>query len=224
MDTDLGALGDATPANLKGDGLSVHDEYRGFHVLNPSTGKPQWISTDPTRQDLFYWDADHIGKTASDSVGTGVFNAILGRTTSAFMDIHPVDRQLSNGNRGARQSKEANPINKNTLYPQRKAYAIIYVNTGLDKGTLGKAGGSTEILSFTNAGTPILIDKNQITGAASNSDMLPGTLLEQSIAHETGHKLSRVHPLRCANVSQPYDSANAPSLRIGELCNSRTIF
>jgi hypothetical protein len=215
-DLDRGALGKDTPLPQFGDGLSVHDEYRGFHVLDPQTGNAKWIATDPGRPDLFYWDADHIGRTRSDRVGTGVFNSILGATTSAFMDIHPVDALLSNGNRAAKDIKEARAINKNTIYPQHKAYAVIYVNKPLDPGKTGKSGAAMDDYAFTNAGTPILIDKSQITSTEGKTWFQSGTLLAQTIAHETGHKLSRQHPLRCANTPVAYDPSQAGFLTVNQ--------
>lgn len=216
VDTDRGAQGANTPTSLLGDGLSVHDEYRGFHVLDPVTGRMQWASTDPTRQDLFYWDADHIGRTSSDRVGTGTFSAILGSTTSAFMDIHPVDRLLSNGNRAARTNEDAGPINRNTLYPAHRAYAVIYVNRALAQGTIGQSDLEGSSWAFQNSGTPIFIDKQQIDNVVQPTTFQPGVLLAETVAHETGHKLSRKHPLRCADAPVAYDALQAPSLTINQ--------
>jgi hypothetical protein len=42
----------------KGDGWSVHDEYRGFHYVADDGATPHWGSTDPmTKLDVFFWDA-----------------------------------------------------------------------------------------------------------------------------------------------------------------------
>jgi hypothetical protein len=117
IDTDGGNQGNATQANLQGDGLPVHDEYRGFHVRSPQTGEATWISTDPTRQDLFYWNVDKIGKTSLDKWGQAVFARVLGTTTHDFMDIHAVDKLQSNGNSGAvpystKPDEQTSPINK----------------------------------------------------------------------------------------------------------------
>ena len=123
----------------------MHDEYRRFHVLSPQTGKATWISTDPTRLDLSYWDVQHIGKTNSDSTGQAAFARVLG-STHDFMDIHAVDKSLANGNRGsvpnsAKPQEQASPININSLYlAQHKAYAVIYEKKGLNPGVLGVSG------------------------------------------------------------------------------------
>lgn len=42
----------------KGDGLSVHDEYRGFHYVEDDGTTVLWTDTDPLeRQDIFFWDS-----------------------------------------------------------------------------------------------------------------------------------------------------------------------
>jgi hypothetical protein len=193
---------------VRGDGLSVHDEYRGFHVLD-AQNPPKWISTDPTRQDLFYSDAGGFGKAAVDS--------ILGNTTSAFIDLHAVNEHLSNGNRATTKEEDTGRLNKNTKYPQSRAYALIYTNASLDRGVIGRSGEPGEYdLSLRNAGTHIHIDKAKIEGLVKWRETQPGTRLAQVIAHETGHKLSREHPVRCADTPVAYDHATAPSLKINE--------
>jgi hypothetical protein len=47
-----------TPTSPKGDGWSVHDEYRGFHYVADDGVTAQWASTDPVKTfDVFFWDA-----------------------------------------------------------------------------------------------------------------------------------------------------------------------
>jgi hypothetical protein len=229
IDTDFGAQGTETLASIRGDGLSVHDEYRGFHV--GQSRNPKWISTDPTRQDLFYWDAGKLGTTHCAGDHPDIFDCILGQSTKGFMDIHPVDELLSHGNRAATTRKNAQgkieatntaPINQNSIYkmslgnsPQpRIAYAVIYVDQPLGKGTSGRSGEDGEFdFSYRNAGTRIYIDKKQITDFTK---MPAGTLLAKTIAHETGHKLGRDHPRRCADTPVAYDPTTAGRLGIDE--------
>ena len=46
-----------TPDSPKGDGWSVHDEYRGFHFVADDGTTVKWISTDPVNKiDVFFWD------------------------------------------------------------------------------------------------------------------------------------------------------------------------
>jgi hypothetical protein len=80
LDSDPGFDGDATSPEIRGDGFSAHDEYRGFHVLE--NGNRKWISTDPTKQDLFYTDPDGF-------VGEAL-KPIFGALTGSFITLHEV--------------------------------------------------------------------------------------------------------------------------------------
>jgi hypothetical protein len=46
------------PDSPKGDGWSVHNEYRGFHYIPDDSSTPKWTSTDPVNKfDIFFWGA-----------------------------------------------------------------------------------------------------------------------------------------------------------------------
>jgi hypothetical protein len=46
------------PDSPKGDGWSVHDEYRGFHYIPDDSSAPKWTSTNPVKTfDIFFWGA-----------------------------------------------------------------------------------------------------------------------------------------------------------------------
>lgn len=75
---------------------------------------------------------------------------------------------------------------------------MVYINATLGQGVLGDAG------SLFNDGTPITIDRAQILSSASALSYPSGVLEAQVVAHESGHKLGRPHPLRmncCSHVN-----------------------
>ncbi len=50
-----------TPTSPKGDGWSVHDEYRGFHYVADDGATVKWTSTDPVSKfDVFFWDTSVV--------------------------------------------------------------------------------------------------------------------------------------------------------------------
>ncbi len=49
------------PTSPKGDGWSVHDEYRGFHYVADDGTTVKWVSTDPAHKvDVFFWDTSVV--------------------------------------------------------------------------------------------------------------------------------------------------------------------
>jgi hypothetical protein len=99
---------------------------------------------------------------------------------------------------------------------------VIYLRKGLDNGVLGQSGvvgtlrGKKQIdFALKNAGTPMFIDATKIATLETTRSLPAGSYLAAVIAHETGHKLSRVHPVRCA-APVPYNPNSAPGLSLGQ--------
>jgi hypothetical protein len=191
--TDEGFDGAATPAKVRGDGFSVHDEYRGFHVLD--SGSRRWISTDPTKQDLFYTDPDGIAG--------GALNTIFGALTGSFITLRKVaPTDASSKNNQQNLGDGVNPLNRNSLFPSTQGFALVYKDKALREGIVGQSAPDG-VDGSANNGWPILIDKAKITGIARTiaptGGMSEGLLLAQVLAHETGHKLGRPHTTRGAS-------------------------
>ncbi len=191
----------------KGDGFSVHDEYRGFQVV--VNGNTVWVSTDPKKfQDLFYYDAGNI-------IGTSI-NEIFGRVTAAYLTLHRVETIGANPADPGDPTSRMNPLNRNSVMTG-EAYALKFIDVTLDPSILGMAGSANgDPDGFVNGGIPIRLDISKISRTARaisgpGGTMPEGTLLAQVIAHEVGHKLGLPHTTRSAGVV-PFDSNNLGSL------------
>ena len=59
------------PTSPKGDGWSVHDEYRGFHYVADDGVTVHWVATDPvTKLDIFFWDGGFT--PPADGLGSNI--------------------------------------------------------------------------------------------------------------------------------------------------------
>ncbi|MBZ5723594.1 MAG: hypothetical protein LAP87_01220 [Acidobacteriia bacterium] len=68
------------PTSPKGDGWSVHDEYRGFHYVADNGVTDHWTSTDPVNKfDIFFWDAGfkHRGKSQNPADDPNIYTKAL---------------------------------------------------------------------------------------------------------------------------------------------------
>jgi len=226
-DADPGALGSATPDTYKGDGFAVFDEYRGFHMLNDQ-GNTVWHDTDPNVQDLFYWDpnklmANPIDKKNPQS-GNHLAN-IFGAQTGGFMRLHRLNGKQAHATDPNDGTQPLNPVNSNSPFldaggPQ--GFAVSYVEDDtLPAGTLGDSGLDSDPNSLRNAGQqPIRIDLEQIKQKANavwagNSAAYASTLLDQVSAHETGHRLGRMHRRRVP-AKVPFDKDGIRTLALGQ--------
>ncbi|HXN46479.1 MAG TPA: hypothetical protein VN893_07545 [Bryobacteraceae bacterium] len=218
-DVDPGALGSGTPDAYKGDGFAVFDEYRGFHMLDDQ-GNTVWHDTDPNVQDLFYWDPN--GLTAGASVNH--LSDIFGRETDSFIALHAVNAEQAHGHPDD-LTAHLQPLNANSPFKNSGGpvgFAIVYRNDSLPGSELGNSGPDGDPDSLRKAGVfPITIDLAKITSDAAllrTGDPAPyaATLLEETLAHETGHKLGRTHRERVAgNVTFDKKGINT-SLQLGQ--------
>jgi hypothetical protein len=226
-DADSGAQGAFTPAEYQGDGFSNFDEYRGFHVLDANSN-PTWISTNPTQQDLFYWD---FNNAVVDAQGVNHLANIFGAQTAGFMALHRVNaeqaqaKDLSDPTQGVKA-----PLNVNSPFLKSggpQGFAVIYQNTALGAGTLGQSGPPNDLTNaLQNTGVrPIQVDLKQIQSTAKgymgNWKPFASVLLDQTLAHETGHKLGRMHRMRTASAEQN-EQEDVPTLGLGSFMQMPT--
>ncbi len=178
----------------QGDGLFPQDEYRGFVVLQ--NGNNVLVRTDPVRtQDVFYWD--------DSGQFSGALNAMLAPQTAPNIAFWQVDADHANPNdeKGQDASRGVGPINFNGS-PSSKAYAVVYYDDGvLANGTLGTADKPGAEL--VNNGVAIGISLSNIAAQSQQTAFPQSVLLQEVVAHETGHKFGRPHPLRLSPCCVP---------------------
>ena len=209
-DTDPGGLGSGTPEAYQGDGFAVFDEYRGFHVLDEK-GNTVWHDTDPRVQDLFYWDPN--GLTAG--AGVNHLSNIFGRETGGFIALHRVNGEQAHGDPNKPTSR-LKPLNSNSPFKAPRGFAVVY-----RKGTLGGPDVGNSGTAENAGGFPITIDLtkiNTIAAALRQGGPTPyaATLLEQTLAHETGHRLGRTHRERVASAVAFDKEDIKSSLQLGQ--------
>ena len=215
-DADPGALGSGTPDAYKGDGFAVFDEYRGFHMLD-AWANTVWHDTDPRVQDLFYWDPNGLIQQSPLDPSPNRLANIFGVQTGGFIALHEVNAKQAHGDPND-ATAPLDPLNSNSPFlvsfgPQ--AFAVVYVKGNLnqpqDAGALGQScnirtnGQSPTYPScYRNDGQePIHIDSNRIDRLArkfwkGDPTAYESVLLDDVLAHETGHKLGLWHHTRTA--------------------------
>ncbi|MBN8731350.1 MAG: hypothetical protein J0L64_12465 [Acidobacteria bacterium] len=170
-----------------GDGLSAHDEYRGFHWLDGTAIKH--IRTDAkTKKDVFYWDSSSDGRYS-----TALAGLLELRVPDAV--FHPVNAYAARLVTPGDPLSGVHPINNDSLTSPR-AYAIVYAEDNLS---------ATKELA--NAGMPgkrpdpIRIDPSELSAeiTLNGNQLTPATLRAIIVAHETGHRFALWHYKRWCN-------------------------
>lgn len=186
-----------TCASPKGDGLTTLDEYRGFHtyVKDPQSGQwsIQWASTDPVgKQDVFFladWSWPD-GTLVADSVNGP--NAILARETP-FIQWHRVQDPYAGGGGGPNADGTRNPIQLGRSNTDAVRSYVVWYEAGGASGTTTLA--TSHYLGNTGK-APITIYQATVDTRAASDALQVATLHDQTTAHETGHRLDLVHPVR----------------------------
>jgi hypothetical protein len=184
----------------KGDGYSVHDEYRGFHyiddVVNTSDptypdGHPRWASTDPLKvQDVFFWDsfvapsggadpcvapaytppASPQWSTLRPNCVTTAIRGMLAQQTSSFMTFRRVSPMQAHSISGTDPTQGVNPLSRNSQYSSA-GFALVY----------GSKPGDIFDLAQCDASPP-QVGTIATSGGFSNDGTMINVVLPQVIA------------------------------------------
>jgi len=203
-----------------GDGYSVHDEYRGFHYMFNDGNTPQWTSTDPMKTfDVFFWDRSNRF--------TAPLRQILDRQNpdpnNPKFKYRRVNAAQANAFEQNKPTRGAKFLNKNSITLRtQEGYAVVYAEDSLGRDTNDRSHqllGVTPSLDGSN-GTPIRIDPKAIDDFARSVGFPQPTLIAEVVAHETGHRFTRPHPVRqnCCNY------ISLPVRRLRELTPSQFAF
>jgi hypothetical protein len=150
---------------------------------------------------------------------------IFGRETGGFIALHRVNAKQARAKDPTDPEQGVKALNSNSPIVNSggpKAFAVVYINDTLPGRQVGRSGLDNDPNSTENSGvSPITIDLKKInTDAAllraSNPAPYATTLLEQTLAHETGHKLGRDHRMRSAAKVAFDENAISTSLQYGE--------
>jgi hypothetical protein len=176
---------DAQPAGRDtGDGFSNYEEYRGFFTARDRNGSGwskshgTWVSTDPTKKDVFVHDGIGLGVAAFPRTG---------------LTVHLIDEDQYNGNR-------SRLVNFNTGYaafdPARGQKGLFLHDGPLPAGTAGMVKPD---IGSPNVVTDVIVDLAQVE---YGDEML------WVIAHELGHAVGLTHPgeyarVDCGGTSRP---------------------
>jgi len=194
----------------KGDGFSVHDEYRGFHYVEDDGTTKRWTDTDPVNvQDVFYWDAVSANACAAAGQAPNCLTTALGKIlapeTNSFIRFRRVKAKQANARSGISPELGALRFNQYSRYATNdfEAFALVYANYDLrDDGgarcdlARPTSGAVADAQSFTSDGSAVRIDFRQIGACAALKQFPAPVYLARTTAHETGHKFGLSHPLR----------------------------
>jgi hypothetical protein len=204
-----------------GDGLTVAEEYRGFHYITRGAGGTPlsaWISTDPRDTlDLFVWDHDD-----SFHLYLGYFRSQV----SGFMSV----REVGSGTSGLDMDGNAKVLNLNRVSGTGvDTYPVLLRNESLGGTcvdansvyTFGEVENFRDMRPFGPDGRRIVIDSAAIQSCASPTmySFPPELLYSQVIAHEMGHQLGLKHPMNTRtyrSLSDPTNETQQESIASGE--------
>lgn len=208
------------PTSPKGDGYSVHDEYRGFHYVTDDGKTAKWTDTDPLNKiDVFFWDQTNrytqplrsilAAQGTDDERANGSFKFVYRRVNSGQAHAFTRNKPL-NG---------ADVLNANSITRgrQKQGYAVVYAEdlTTSQPGGGGTAADYSLVLgrtpSFHSDGTPIFIlplNIGKFLATPGNGGFPASTLTAEVVAHETGHHFGQFHPERpgCQVTGMPHCS------------------
>jgi hypothetical protein len=190
----------------KGDGYSVHDEYRGFHFMSDD-GKTKsiWSSTDPVNNvDVFFWD--------QSNQFTQPLRQILCQQSASYVCQQSPNYAFRRVSASQAQAKTSNKptggvsaMNRNSITASSQTgYAVVYASEPLQRAKFAMPAGadpSSMALGeaeqpLPNTGRPIRIDMYAIGLFVRTSNFPQATLVAEVVAHETGHRFGQRHPLR----------------------------
>ncbi len=180
----------------KGDGLSVHDEYRGLHNIMRDGGQvtTRHLRFDPRKkQDVFYIDRD--------GTFVGSVSSILAaqKKTGAPQAIHSYWELTRLQGRMNNDLITAGRIAVNSFTGSAKSGAFPVLLTP-DIPPTSLTGPGTRTLGWAQTenmdGKAIYIDRQAIISVSGPRQINPDVFIAKVVAHEIGHKLSLAHPIR----------------------------
>jgi hypothetical protein len=204
----------------KGDGYSVHDEYRGFHYVTDDGKTVRWTWTDPLNKlDVFFWDpTNHY---------TQPLRSILSQQGADRFVYRRVTAAQANAGKGHDPSRRIPRLNLNSVtLAAQEGYAVTFAEKDLNWQTPGTSGTARKLVlgmspSIHNDGFPVQVDPRAMSSflqLPDNGGFPAATLTAEVVAHETGHHFGQFHPERpgcCTFVSLP-DTSQLPSLTGGQ--------
>jgi hypothetical protein len=187
-----------TPDSPTGDGLNIFEEYRGLVVLQ--NGSNTLLRSDPVNtRDVFFWDPTHLFGPA--------LHALLEPQTQGVLLWHEVEKKFANPAKPGHPEAGVARLNFASS-ATTKAYAVVYANyTSPLPGVLGE---SPDIWGS----SAVKLDSTKIRNFAQMLAFPEDVLRAQVVAHETGHRLSRDHPVRpsCCVLDTSIDPRKAKQL------------
>jgi hypothetical protein len=218
---------DGTPACVGGEGLSVRDEYRGFHSLVKPAGAQNWTvtwtSTDPvSSQDVFYmadWNWPAVPATPMthasasrplvDSINELLIARIPGLTFHRLTDPYA---GLKDPVSFRRDKLNKNSVAGGPVFVIEFNNADIQVQNTSNQVDAGTLGVST---LYNDGSAPVDIYPSRIARESANTGFPVSLQQDITAAHEAGHKLQLLHPIRSVN-RVPYDVTQLGNLTLAQ--------
>lgn len=207
--------------------------FHMINPTKPTTQDPLWMPTNPQMQDLFYWDSNNfILYTDKNGNPSSHLANVFGAQTQGKITLHAVNGEEANATDPDDPEAKLKALNSNSPYVDtNEAFAIAYVNSNqsqnqnqnaangdatndvdlgvsCDPGT-SPANQSAWATCFRNDGPqPIHIYVANINSRAGyywsgDPTDYESVLLDQVLAHETGHKMGLLHHQRRVTLPNP---------------------